>query len=105
MQLIADNPNSIFPQFLNTERPDRVAAVLAEGKIALFVDGSPYAITLPTTLIDFFLPQKITPCLGLLPLFSSIKAFAFMFSVLTTPLYVAILTYHYELIQKNFLKR
>ena len=35
MQLIADNPNSIFPQFLNTERPDRVAAVLAEGKIAL----------------------------------------------------------------------
>ena len=35
MQLIADNPNSIFPQFLNTERPDRVATVLAEGKIAL----------------------------------------------------------------------
>ena len=35
IQLIADNPNSIFPQFLNTERPDRVAAVLAEGKIAL----------------------------------------------------------------------
>lgn len=69
MQLIADNPNSIFPQFLNTERPDRVAAVLAEGKIALFVDGSPYAITLPTTLIDFFLRQKITPCLGLFPPF------------------------------------
>ena len=34
MQLIADNPNSIFPQFLNTERPP-CGAVLAEGKIAL----------------------------------------------------------------------
>lgn len=79
MQLIADNPNSIFPQFLNTERPDRVAAVLAEGKIALFVDGSPYAITLPTTLIDFFLPQKITPCLGLLPLFRLLRLFALCF--------------------------
>ena len=36
--------------------------------------------------------------------FSSIKAFAFMFSVLTTPLYVAILTYHYELIPKELLE-
>ncbi|PEI88229.1 spore germination protein [Bacillus toyonensis] len=105
IQLIADNPNSIFPQFLNTERPDRVAAVLAEGKIALFVDGSPYAITLPTTLIDFFsTTEDYTMPWIIASFFRLLRLFAFIFSVLTTPLYVSILTYHYELIPKELLE-
>ncbi|MRB61815.1 spore germination protein, partial [Bacillus thuringiensis] len=81
-----------------------VAAVLAEGKIALFVDGSPYAITLPTTLIDFFsTTEDYTMPWIIASFFRLLRLFAFMFSVLTTPLYVAILTYHYELIPKELL--
>lgn len=105
IQLIADNPNSVFPQFLNTERPDRVAAVLAEGKIALFVDGSPYAITMPATLIDFFsTTEDYTMPWIIASFFRLLRFFAFIFSVLTTPLYVSILTYHYELIPKELLE-
>ena len=89
---------------MNTERPDRVAAVLAEGKIALFVDGSPYAITLPTTLIDFFYDRRLYHALDYGLIFPTVKDFAFIFSVLTTPLYVSILTYHYELIPKELLE-
>ncbi|MED1270106.1 spore germination protein [Bacillus mycoides] len=104
-QLLVDNPSSIFPHFLNTERPDRVAAVLAEGKIALFVDGSPFAITLPTTLIEFFTStEDYTMPWVLASFFRLLRIFAFIFSVLTTPLYVAILTYHYELIPKELLE-
>ncbi len=55
-QMIEDNSNSPFPQLIDTERPDRVSAVLAEGKVAVLVDGSPTAITGPTTLIEFFHP-------------------------------------------------
>ncbi|HLO12480.1 MAG TPA: spore germination protein, partial [Pseudoneobacillus sp.] len=54
VQLISDNKNSPFPQLLDTERPDRVTAILAEGKIAIFVDGSPHVLITPTTLVEFF---------------------------------------------------
>ncbi|MBO9130979.1 spore germination protein [Bacillus sp. 165] len=105
IRMLEDNPNSLFPQSINTERPDRVAAVLAEGKIALFVDGTPYVMTLPTTLVEFFstledynLPWIMASCFRLL------RAFAVLFSILATPLYVAILTYHYEIIPKELLE-
>ena len=59
MQLIADNPNSIFPQFLNTERPP-CGSCISRRENCTFVDGSPYAITLPTTLIDFSTTEDYT---------------------------------------------
>ena len=42
-----------FPKVRYTERPDVVAAHLAEGKIVLLVDNSPTAMILPTGLFDF----------------------------------------------------
>ncbi|MDF2836067.1 MAG: spore germination protein [Paenibacillus sp.] len=47
---IENRPFSIFSQIQNTERPDIVAASLLEGKIALIVNGSPFALLLPITL-------------------------------------------------------
>jgi spore germination protein KA len=46
-EFIEDSPTSLFPQSLATERPDRVAAYLTEGHLALFVDNSPFALILP----------------------------------------------------------
>ena len=48
VQIISDNQNSPFPQLLDTERPDRISAILAEGKVAILVDGSPHALIGPT---------------------------------------------------------
>ncbi|MCF2719933.1 spore germination protein [Paenibacillus sp. UKAQ_18] len=39
-----DNPFSLFPQQLSTERPDRVTANLMEGRIAILAEGSPTAL-------------------------------------------------------------
>ena len=47
---ITDSPKSPFPQSLSTERPDRVAVHLAEGRVALLVDGSPFAHVVPVSL-------------------------------------------------------
>ncbi|MGE6896088.1 spore germination protein [Priestia flexa] len=41
---------SPFPQVQNTERPDRVLAAIDEGRVAIFVDGSPFALLVPTTI-------------------------------------------------------
>jgi spore germination protein len=53
-QLIEDNKWSLFPQVQSTERPDVVAAALYEGRIAILVDNSPFAIIVPTTMPNLF---------------------------------------------------
>lgn len=104
MQMLEDNKLSPFPQFVNTERPDRACGYLGEGKLLIFVDGSPYAVSGPTTLIEFFssiedyyLSWQIGTVLRL------IRYVAVSFSIISTPVYVAVLTYHYELIPKDML--
>lgn len=103
-QIISDNQHSLFPQFVDTERPDRIAAVLAEGKVVVFVDGSPHVIIGPTTIVEFFsafedyyLNSIIASCVRL------IRFFAVLFSILITPIYVGVLTHHFELIPTTLL--
>ena len=103
-QMIADNQKSPFPQLLDTERPDRVASVLSEGKVVILVDGSPHALIGPTTIIeffssfeDYFLNWYVATFLRLL------RFFSVTFSILVTPLYVAVLTFHYELIPRELM--
>ncbi|MGM7720095.1 spore germination protein [Metabacillus sp. Hm71] len=103
-QMISDDHNSPFPQLLDTERPDRVASILAEGKVGIIVDGSPHVLIGPTTLVEFFSAfddyfyNWLTASF-----FRLIRLFAVAFSILVTPVYVAALTYHYELIPSDLL--
>lgn len=48
-QLIEDNFLSPFTQVQNTERPDRVMGALLEGRVAILLDGTPYALIVPVT--------------------------------------------------------
>jgi hypothetical protein len=103
-QIIADNQRSLFPQMLDSERPDRVAAILAEGKVAVLVDGSPHALIGPTTLVEFFSSFEdyfLIPYIS--SFFRLIRLFSVGFSIMITPVYVAVLSYHYELIPKDLL--
>ncbi|WP_417900346.1 spore germination protein [Bacillus haimaensis] len=101
-QLIQDNNNSPFPQFIDTERPDRVASVLAEGKIVILVDGAPHGLIGPTTLFEFFSAFEDYFLNWIIAsFFRVVRLFAVIFSILVTPIYVAVLTYHYELIPKD----
>ena len=43
---------SSIPQFLSTERPDRTAKAILDGKVAIIVDGSPYALLMPATFYE-----------------------------------------------------
>lgn len=53
-QLTEDEWYSPFPQFQTTERPDKAASALLEGRIVLVVDNSPMVLILPTTFNCFF---------------------------------------------------
>src|SRR5690606_13969403 len=54
VQYIDDNPNSIFPQFLTTQRPDVITSKVLVGKVCCIVDGSPTVISAPTNFFEFF---------------------------------------------------
>lgn len=104
LAMIADNGNSPFPQLLDTERPDRVTSSLAEGKIVILVDGSPHALIGPTSLTEFFNSFEDYYLNWILASFIRlIRLFAVLFSIFITPLYVAVVSYHYELIPKDLL--
>ncbi|MBH5318413.1 spore germination protein [Paenibacillus sp. GSMTC-2017] len=98
-QLMEDNIYSLFPQFIETERPDRLVHILSSGGIAVIADGSSQAFSGPATLgqfivayEDYYLPWHIGS------FFRILRIFAILFSILVTPMYIAVLTYHYQLI-------
>ncbi|MGC5324993.1 spore germination protein [Brevibacillus sp. SYSU BS000544] len=104
VQLLVDNPWSIFPQILFTERPDRVVQELMEGKITLFLSGSPFAIVCPSTIFDFFKsPEDSYVRWNIGSFFRFLRIVAVVVSVLFTPAYVAALTFHYQLIPSAML--
>jgi spore germination protein len=51
--LIEDNTFSPFPQVQDTERPDRVAGALTEGRVAILLDGTSFALIVPVTFWMF----------------------------------------------------
>ncbi|WHY59077.1 spore germination protein [Peribacillus simplex] len=104
-QILYDNSSTLFPLFLNTERPDRIASALAEGKVALLIDRSSSVLITPTILLEYFITMEDYN-MPWIPAsaFRLLRIFAVAFSIFATPIYVAVLTYHYELIPKDLLE-
>ncbi|SFT08798.1 spore germination protein [Paenibacillus sp. BC26] len=103
-QIISDNSMSPFPLFVSTERRDRVVYALISGQVAVISDGSPYFIIGPSSLFDFFIsPEDYYMPWMLASFFRIIRILGVIFSLFATSMYVAIMTYHYEVIPQNFL--
>ncbi|MGD6817530.1 spore germination protein [Metabacillus sp. 113a] len=103
-QLISDNHHSPFPQLLDSERPDRAVSILSEGKIVIVVDGSPQVLIGPSTLVEFFSAfDDYFFNYIVASFFRIVRLASVAFSVLVTPVYVAALNFHYELIPRDLL--
>ncbi|WP_268625158.1 spore germination protein [Paenibacillus alvei] len=103
-QIITDSSITPFPLFLSTERLDRAVYTLVNGQVAIFCHGSPYAIIGPSTLLDFFIsPEDYYLPWILGSFFRLIRIFGVLFSVLASPIYIAVTTFHYEMIPKDLL--
>ena len=78
-EALAGTPRSPFPQALHTERPDRFAMHLSDGRVGLLVDGLPVGLILPVTLAEF---TKVTGDRGQHFLVSSTLSLLRWFSLL-----------------------
>ncbi|OLN24233.1 spore germination protein [Domibacillus antri] len=98
-QMIEDSTLSPFPQFLSTERPDRVAANIMEGRIAILNDGTPTCIIAPVNFITFYQsPDDYTsrPLSG--SFYRLLRLFAFFIAVLLPAFYIAVTSFHLEVV-------
>jgi spore germination protein KA len=98
-EYIEDAPFSIFETIGYTEKPDVVAGKLLEGRIAVVVDGTPFTLTLPMLFLEHFHSSEDYT---LRPYYATflrlLRLTAFLISMLAPALYVAMVTYHQELI-------
>lgn len=103
-QLIQDKPNSIYPQIIATERPDKVVNYLFDGRVCVLVNGSPYALVLPGVFVDFLSsPEDLNLKYQFANLGKIIRLFSLLLSILLPGLYIAVTNYHHELIPTELL--
>ncbi|AIQ53733.1 spore germination protein [Paenibacillus sp. FSL R7-0331] len=98
-QLIEENNYSPFPTLYNTERPDSVAGNLLEGRIAIFVDGTPFVLILPATFFMFF--HTVEDYYQRYDISSIIRILRFiclLVSLFGPAIFVAALNFHQEMI-------
>ena len=98
-ELIQDETFTPFPTLFNTERPDSVAGNLLEGRVAIFVDGTPFVLVAPTTFFLFFQSaedyyQRFDIGLAI----RLLRYLAFFISLLGPSIYIAAITFHQEMI-------
>ncbi|WP_318507712.1 spore germination protein [Bacillus sp. T3] len=103
-EAIADETFTTFPLIFNTERPDVVAAGIIEGKVAILVDGSPFVLLAPTVLTDFFQsPEDYYHSFLIGTFMRLVRYVSFMVAMVFPSLYVALVTFHHELIPTELL--
>ena len=103
-EALADAPLSPFPQLLHTERPDRFAMHLAEGRVGLLIDGLPVGLVLPCTLAEF---MKVTGDSSMHFLVASalsiLRWIALLLGAYLPALYTAVAMFHQEMIPTRLL--
>ena len=101
---LSDAPGSPFPQLLHTERPDRFAQYLTEGRVGLLVDGLPIGLLGPVTFADFMRCSGDSAGSAIIASsLSMLRWLALLLSLLFPALYVAIALYHQEMIPTRLL--
>ena len=103
-EFIEDHPYSPFPQIVHTERPDRVAAGLLQGRVAILTDGTPFVLLVPGEFVTFLTsPEDYYERYMLGTFIRWVRMAAFIISLVLPSLYIAITTFHSEMIPTRLL--
>ncbi|MCD8323162.1 MAG: spore germination protein [Oscillospiraceae bacterium] len=101
---LADAPRSPFPQLLHTERPDTLSTLLLQGRVAVLVDGMPLAFAGPAFLPEFMKTSEDRSLHYLAASAIRLLRWAALFlSLLLPAFYVAVATFHAEMIPTKLL--
>jgi len=96
---LSRHKNKIFPEMTYSERPDKIAANINEGKIAIIIDNLPFVYVVPTTFAMMMQAVEDYSHNFIVASFTRIlRYFAFFLSVTLPGLYIAVMMFHHEMI-------
>ncbi|MDF2636127.1 MAG: GerA spore germination protein [Pelosinus sp.] len=103
-EFIEDEPFTPFAQMNVTERPDKVAAGLLEGQVAIMVDNTPFVLMVPYTFPQFLSsPEDHYNRYPWATFVRLLRIVALIIAMLGPSVYVAITSYHQEMIPTSLL--
>lgn len=95
---------TLFPQLLETERPDSLAACLYEGRVGILVEHTPVQLVAPTNFFsllhspeDYYLNWIFSTLMRLL------RFMAVLISLLVPATYIAVISFHQQLIPTSLM--
>ena len=81
----------------NTERPDAIAGAILEGKVAVLVDGTPFALIAPITIFKLFQSSE--------DYYQKFDIATFCGCCASFPLWYRCFSLHYILLSPRFIKK
>ncbi|MGF7032934.1 spore germination protein KA [Paenibacillus mucilaginosus] len=103
-ELIQDEALTPFPTMANTERPDVAAAGLLEGRVAIIVDGTPFVLLVPCLFNEFYMSaedyyERADISTGI----RYLRLVCFFIALIGPSAYIAITTFHQEMLPTELL--
>ncbi len=103
-EFIQDGGLTPFPTIQNTERPDAIAGGILEGQVGIIIDGTPFALLAPSTFFNFFQSSEdYYQRYDISSFLRMIRYSAFFVSMLLPALYIAVTTFHQEMLPTTLL--
>lgn len=103
-QLIVDSNDLGVPEVLSTERPDKAVKYLLSGRVVVIVNGTPYGIIMPAILVDFLVsPEDTNLKVNFGNFLRRLRILASFITLLLPGLYVALTSFHQEILPTELL--
>ncbi|MEK3934524.1 spore germination protein [Sporosarcina sp. FSL W7-1349] len=103
---LEDSTWTPFPQFMNTERPDRVVQNLVEGKIAVFTNDSPTVLIAPVTFFSFYQsPDDFNGRVLVGSFYRLLRLFSLVMAIFLPAFYIAVVSFHSEILPIEISKK
>ncbi len=102
--LIKDNFQNLYPELIATERPDKTSSLILAGRVAILVDGSPFALIVPAFMLDFLISPEDSNLNNIFANFLKIiRAIAYFLAILLPGIYISVTTFHDEFLPTELL--
>ena len=103
-EFIEDAPFSFFPQIEHTERVDKAAAAILEGRILVMTDNTPFMLIIPTSFFQFIQASEDYYERPFVALFLRVlRLFVLNVALILPATYVAVISFHQEMLPTSLL--
>jgi len=102
---IVDTPQSLFPQVITTERPDKFCLNLLEGRVGIIADGLPIGFLVPGTVSQFVkVPEDHANHFIVASVLTILRYISIIITAIVPAFYVAVAMYHQEMLPMKLIQ-